>query len=47
MKRAELEAAIDDLRASKPSLAPEQYDLQLEKLLLSCPARASDSRQDE
>ena len=33
-RRAELEAAIDDLRASKPSLAPEQYDLQLEKLLL-------------
>jgi len=33
-RRAELEAAIDDLRASKPSLVPEQYDLQLEKLLL-------------
>ena len=25
--RAELEAAIDDLRASKPSVAPEQYEL--------------------
>jgi hypothetical protein len=33
-RRAELEAAIDDLRASKPTLTPEQYDLQLEKLLL-------------
>ncbi len=33
-RRAELETAIDDLRASKPTLTPEQYDLQLEKLLL-------------
>ena len=33
-RRAELEGAIDDLRASKPTLTPEQYDLQLEKLLL-------------
>ena len=33
-RRAEIEAAIDDLRASKTALTPEQYDLQLEKLLL-------------
>ena len=33
-RRAELEAAIDDLRASKTTLTPEQYELQLEKLLL-------------
>jgi hypothetical protein len=33
-RRAELEAAIDDLRASKTTLNPEQYELQLEKLLL-------------
>jgi hypothetical protein len=33
-RRAEIEAAIDDLRASKPTLSPEQYELQLEQLLL-------------
>jgi hypothetical protein len=33
-RRAELEAAIEALRVGKAALAPEQYDLQLEKLLL-------------
>ena len=33
-RRAELEAAVDELRLSKPTLTPEQYELQLEKLLL-------------
>ena len=33
-RRAELEAAIEALRAGKAALAPDQYDGQLEKLLL-------------
>ena len=33
-RRAELEAAIDTLRANKAGVTLEQYDLQLEKLLL-------------
>ena len=40
-RRAELEAAIDDLRASKPTLAPE-HDRSLEKLLLGWPSSSAD-----
>jgi hypothetical protein len=33
-RRSALEAALEALRVSKPTLAPEEYDEQLEKLLL-------------